>query len=231
MKVAFVSGTSIANSSLFEDWERKEIVTRYGTVSVRTRGEFVILNRHGPEGLIPPHAINHRANIQAIVDLGFKDLVSLNSVGSLQENLSPGTFVSCDDYVSFQPATFSDEVGNYEAPSIANNLLPLIREAAGFAIEGGKTYVQMRGPRFETPAEIRIIRHWGDVVGMNLASEADLSREAGIRYNSLCMIDNFANGLGGESISGARFRALVAANQQKVNLLFERLLALFGQRE
>lgn len=228
MKIAFISGTSILKSGLFEDWEQGETATAYGSVGFRKKGAFMILNRHGRDGLTPPHAINHRANIKAIADLGFTDVVSLNSVGSLQENMGPGTFVSCSDYFCLHPATFSDEIGNYEAPFVTNNLIPAIREAVDVPIETGKTYVQMIGPRFETPAEIRVIRHWGDVVGMNMASEADLSREIGLRYNSLCMIDNFANGLGGAAISGDRFRALVAENQQKVDVLFERLFDLFG---
>jgi 5'-methylthioadenosine phosphorylase len=86
----------------------------------------------------------------------------------------------------------------------------------------------MIGPRFETPAEIRIIRSWGDVVGMNMASEADLCREAGLRYHSLCMVDNYANGINVEPISGERFRALVAQNQEKVNTLFRAMITLFS---
>lgn len=229
MKIAFISGTSILKSRLFDDWARRDIETVYGTVRVREKGDFVVLNRHGAEGLTPPHAINHRANIQALADLGFEDVLSLNSVGSLREDFRPGSFVSCADYVCFQPSTFNDEVGNYEAPFVANNLIPKIREHAGVPIEPGAVYVQMVGPRFETPAEVRIIRQWGDVVGMNLASEADLAREAGLRYNSLCMIDNYANGICGEPISGDRFRALVAENQQKVNALYRRLFELFGE--
>ncbi len=228
MNIAFISGTSILKSRIFDDWSRSEVETVYGEVCVRQKDNFIVINRHGRDGLTPPHAINHRANIQAIADLGFDDAVSLNSVGSLREELRPGSFVSCGDYVCFHPATFSDEIGNYEAPSVANNLIPEIRKKTGIAIEPDKVYVQMTGPRFETPAEIRIIRNWGDVVGMNMASEADLCREAGIRYNSLCMIDNYANGICDQPISGDRFRALVTENQQRVNALFERLFQLFG---
>ena len=52
------------------------------------------------------------------------------------------------------------------APVIANNLIPLLLEklAPEFKIEPGKVYVQMRGPRFETKAEIKIVQHWGDVL-------------------------------------------------------------------
>ena len=86
----------------------------------------------------------------------------------------------------------------------------------------------MRGPRFETKAEIRIVQHWGDVVGMTAAHEADLCTEAGLNYNSLALIDNYANGLEGTEIDFARFKELVRENQARVNKLFERMLAILG---
>jgi 5'-methylthioadenosine phosphorylase len=86
----------------------------------------------------------------------------------------------------------------------------------------------MRGPRFETKAEIRIIKSWGDVVGMTAAHEADLCSELGLRYNSLAIIDNYANGLEGTEIDFGKFRDLVKENQAKVNHLFARLLEVLG---
>lgn len=232
MKVAFISGTSIVNSSLFSTWEIKTVMTAYGEVTYKAKGEFVLINRHGYGVPLPPHSINYRANIRALADLGYEDIVSLNSVGSLQRDLPPGTFVSCSDYIGFQqgPATFFDRELKGGAPGIANNLIPLLsaKLAPEFQIHPGKIYVQMRGPRFETKAEIRVIRQWGDVVGMTAAHEADLCTEAGLRYNSLALIDNFANGLEGTEIDFAKFKELVKDNQAKVNRLFERMLEIFA---
>lgn len=230
MKVAFVSGTSIVNSDLFSAWAVKTVETPYGPVTYKERGEHVLINRHGYGVPKPPHSINHRANIRALADLGFRDIVSVNSVGSLKPELPPGTLVSCSDYVGLQqgPQTFFDDELKGGAPGIDNNLVPMLvgRLAPEFSIFGGKVYVQMRGPRFETKAEIAIIRHWGDVVGMTAAHEADLCREIGLRYNSFAMVDNYANGLMNEEIDFDKFRVLVKANQQKVNRLFERLLEI-----
>jgi 5'-methylthioadenosine phosphorylase len=100
--------------------------------------------------------------------------------------------------------------------------------APEFEIKTGKVYVQMRGPRFDTKAEIRIIRDWGDVVGMTAAQEADLCVEAGLRYNSLALVDNYGNGLEGTEIDFARFKDLVKSNQEKVNRLFVRMLEIFA---
>lgn len=228
MKIAFLSGTSIARSALFDDWPVQTIETRYGKALVRRHGEFVLLNRHGPDYL-PPHAINYRANIQALADLGYRDVVSLNSVGSLQLELPPGTVLSCGDYVSFRPATFSDTELRALGPEMANNLIVRIATALPYPLPQGKVYVQTPGPRFETRAEVRILRQWGDVVGMTAANEADLCRELGLNYNSLCMVDNYANGILGTELTPESFQSLVRANQEKVNDLFRRLLALFSE--
>jgi 5'-methylthioadenosine phosphorylase len=232
MKVAFISGTSIVASDLFASWDVRSIGTPYGKVTYKTRGEHALINRHGYEFPLPPHSINYRANIRALADLGYRDIVSLNSVGSLKPGLPPGTFVSCADYVGLQqgPATFYDTELKGGAPGIANNLIPLLvkRLAPEFTIHTGKTYVQMRGPRFETKAEIRIVKDWGDVIGMTAAHEADLCTELGLRYNSLALIDNFANGLEGTEVDFAKFKELVKANQARVNRLFERLLEILA---
>ncbi len=232
MKVAFVSGTSIVNSQLFASWEVKTIATKFGEVTYKSRGDQVLINRHGYAFPLPPHSINYRANMRALADLGFENVVSLNSVGSLKKDLPPGTFVSCADYVGLQqgPATYYDTELKGGAPVIANNLIPkLVAELAPeFKIHTGKIYVQMRGPRFETKAEIRIVQHWGDVIGMTAAHEADLCTELGLRYNSLALIDNYANGLEGTEIDFAKFKDLVKSNQERVNRLFTRILEILA---
>lgn len=228
MKVAFISGTSIVKSDLFASWEEKRVETAYGPVTCRQRGEHLLINRHGYGVPKPPHAINHRANIRALADLGYVDVVSVNSVGSLKPELPPGTLVSCSDYVCLQqgPQTFFDDELKGGAPGIANNLLARLvaRLSPEMSIECGKTYVQMQGPRFETRAEVQVIRHWGDVVGMTAAHEADLCCELGLHYNSFAIVDNFANGLMNEGIDFEKFAQLVKSNQARVNLLFTRLL-------
>ena len=232
MRVAFISGTSIVNSTLFSSWEARTVQTAFGPVSYKSRGDHALINRHGYGTPLPPHSINYRANIHALADLGFRDIVSLNSVGSLKPEIPPGSLVSCADYVCLQqgPATFFDTELKGGAPGIANNLIPVLvaRLAPEFAIPTGKVYVQMRGPRFETKAEIRIVRGWGDVVGMTAAHEADLCSETGLNYNSLAFVDNYANGLEGTEIDFSKFRDLVKANQERVNRLFTRMLALLS---
>lgn len=233
MKVALVSGTSIIHSPLFSTWKERTVETKHGPVVLRERGDHAVLNRHGAGAApLPPHRINHRANMAALAALGFTDVVSFNSVGSLRAQLAPGAFFSCSDYVGLQqgPATYHDDELKGGAPGIANNLVPRIVAALApeFAVATGQTYVQMRGPRFETKAEIRVIRHWGDVVGMTLAHEADLCTELGLLCNSFGIVDNYANGLEGTEIDFAKFKVLVGENQARVDRFITRMLEVLA---
>ena len=232
MRVAFISGTSIVNSTLFSSWDVSTVETSHGPVTYKHSGSHALINRHGYGFPLPPHSINYRANIRALAELGFKDIVSVNSVGSLKAEIPPGSIVSCSDYVGLQqgPATFFDTELKGGAAGIANNLIPLLvsKLAPEFTIPTGKVYVQMRGPRFETKAEIQVVRHWGDVIGMTAAHEADLCSEAGLNYNSLAVIDNYANGLEGTEVDFSRFKELVKGNQERVNRLFIRMLEILG---
>ena len=66
----------------------------------------------------------------------------------------------------------------------------------GQAPRDGGVYWQARGPRFETPAEIRLMAAHADVVGMTVAAECIVAGELGLDYAAVCMVDNLANGLG-----------------------------------
>jgi 5'-methylthioadenosine phosphorylase len=63
---------------------------------------------------------------------------------------------------------------------------------------------------------------------MEAAYEADLCTEAGMRYNSLALVDNYANGLEGGDIDFVKFRKMVTDNQAKVNRLFGRILEILA---
>lgn len=230
MKVALLAGTSIVNSEVFRDWEEFPVQTAYGEVRCRRHGDQLVLNRHGFGVPLLPHAVPHRANIRALADLGVTEVIALSSVGSLHPELRPGTLVSCSDYVALQqgPVTFRPDWGRAAGdPGMPNRLIPQLAAdlAPEFPVETGKVYVQMRGPRFETRAEIAVIRHWGDVVGMTAAHEADLCLEAGLGYNHLGMVDNYANGIAGEAIDDDRFNAMVRANQARMDALCRRILS------
>ncbi|MEK6598095.1 MAG: S-methyl-5'-thioadenosine phosphorylase, partial [Gemmatimonadota bacterium] len=57
------------------------------------------LPRHGRGHRIPPSDINYRANIDVLKRAGVTDVLSLSAVGSLREDLAPGTFVVVDQFI------------------------------------------------------------------------------------------------------------------------------------
>lgn len=229
MKVALISGTSINRSGIFDDWSLEVRKTPYGFVSLKRNGSLVVANRHGFESPMPPHRSPYRAYVFALKDIGIESALALSSVGSLKEDLVPGTFVSCNDYVSFAPSTFIDDRPSGFAPVIDNSLLETVKETCADQILVDRVYAQTRGPRFETRAEVRILRSWGcDVVGMTFASEADLLLESGLSVTSLCMVDNFAHGVGMKRLTMDGFHEGVGDNQSKIDAFLEAFVDRFG---
>ncbi|MCI4350021.1 MAG: MTAP family purine nucleoside phosphorylase [Thermoplasmata archaeon] len=160
----------------------------------------LFLPRHGPGHSIPPHRVNYRANVDALVSLGAQAIVTVSSVGSLRDELPPGTFVVPDQFVDFtkgRPTTFFDGGRVYHV-SLADPFCPdLTRTAEGAGRELGlplamaKTYVCVEGPRFSTRAESRFYRSLADIIGMTLVPEVTLARERAICYLCLAMVTDF----------------------------------------
>ena len=60
---------------------------------------LVFLPRHGRGHRIPPSQLNYRANIDALKRAGCTEVLSVSAVGSLREDLPPGSFVVCDQFI------------------------------------------------------------------------------------------------------------------------------------
>jgi 5'-methylthioadenosine phosphorylase len=195
---AIIAGTSLFRSTLFNNWDEVIVETPYGKVSVHKASQHLFLQRHGKKQL-PPHKISHLANIWALKSLGVKGVIAINSVGSLKVALKPGTFVIPDDFVSFYNIpTFFDYESRFTIPVMDVDYARRIHEVCTrLEIETvlGGVYAQTTGPRFETKAEVNILKKFGDVVGMTMASEATLCMEYAIPYVSICSIDNYCNGI------------------------------------
>ena len=79
---------------------------RIGTVHDR---RTVFISRHGYDHSVPPHMVNYRANIQAMVDLGVSEILAINVVGGV--GTDSGDLVIVDDFIDFtkaRPVTFYD---------------------------------------------------------------------------------------------------------------------------
>ena len=88
----------------------------------------------------------------------------------------------------------------------------LLKVLTSFNPHPAGTYTQTRGPRFETPAEVRMLATAGHLVGMTCAHEATLCKEMSLPYAVVCMVDNVANGLSEREITYEEFRVGVAKN-------------------
>jgi 5'-methylthioadenosine phosphorylase len=160
--------------------------------------EVVFLRRHGTEG-IPPHCINHRANIYALKKLTVTEVIGVNSVGSLSEQVPPGHIVIPHDYCSpWAIMTFYEHHVVHITPALDAALREKLLQAAARANVAHQTegvYIQTIGPRLETKAEIALLKNFGLVVGMTMAHEATLCQEVGLAYASICSVDNYCHGI------------------------------------
>lgn len=196
--VCVIGGTSLMNSTIFKKWRTRKIRTPYGTVSLKSHGNLLFLQRHGNPPL-PPHRIAHKANIWALKSLGALKIVAVNSVGSLKLSIKPRTFLVPEDFLSlWTTVTFFEEEMKFTVPSLDTDLATRLFElcrSIEMPVRQGGTYIQTLGPRLETRAEIAMLKRFGDIVGMTMASEASLCLECGIPYTSLCSVDNYCHGI------------------------------------
>ncbi|MDD4128089.1 MAG: 5'-methylthioadenosine phosphorylase, partial [Methanomicrobium sp.] len=92
----------------------------------------------------------------------------------------------------------------------------------------GGTYVQTAGPRFETSAEIKVLRRAGDVVGMTVASEATIANELEIPFAAICSVDNYCNGLCSDKLSYEALLEKSRQNKERIEDIIEKTVELFG---
>jgi 5'-methylthioadenosine phosphorylase len=160
-----------------------------------------IVQRHGAEGAyVLPHQIDHGANLRPLLEQGCDRVLAIGSVGSLRSELAVGSMVCPDDFIALglSPSIFADARA-HAAPGFDPQWRAEVIEAwtaSGQQPRDGGVYWQTPGPRFETPAEIRLIAPHADVVGMTIASECVVAGELGLAYAALCVVDNLANGIG-----------------------------------
>lgn len=162
---------------------------------------LVFLPRHGRGHRVPPSEINFRANIDALKRAGVTDVISVSAVGSLREQLAPGTFVIVDQFIdrTFARTKSFFSKGLVAHVSMAHPVCSRLGdhiEAAAIetnikAVRGG-TYLVMEGPQFSSLAESELYRTWNcDVIGMTNMPEAKLAREAEMCYATVGMVTDY----------------------------------------
>jgi 5'-methylthioadenosine phosphorylase len=206
-KVGIIGGSGLGDALCDQTGgDRMTVDTPFGQPSdaiIETRWgqtDIAILNRHGQGHLIPPSAINYRANIHALKQLGCTHIIASGAVGSLREDIEPKHLAVPDQVIdkTFRRAgTFFDELAVHIefatpfCPVLRKHLVDC-RDAVNATVHEGGTYVCMEGPAFSTRAESEMHRQWsGDLIGMTVMPEAKLAREAEIAYALLALPSDY----------------------------------------
>jgi len=198
--------------------------------------EVVFVPRHGAEHSVPPHRVNYRGNLAALRSLGIRNALATAAVGSMSEKLPPGSLAILTQFLDFtrgRPSTFFDGADgrvvhvDMTDPYCAHlrGELQTAADARGHLLRPEAVYVCAEGPRFETPAEIRMYRDLGgDLVGMTNVPEVVLAREAGICYAAVAIVTNWAAGVSKEPIKHGAVSAFMDAHTPRVKEIFAEVI-------
>jgi 5'-methylthioadenosine phosphorylase len=193
VKIGIIGGSGLYNMGIIKNTEEISLDTPFGKPSDKLnigkiKGvEVAFLPRHGKGHIYPPHMVNYQANVFAMKQCGVEYLISIAAVGSLKKEIKPCDFVIAEQLIdrSFKRANTFFEDGLTAHVAFAD---PFCKKISNLAYDAVKkqnvgvhrgTYICMEGPQFSTRAEANLYRSWNvDVVGMTLAPEAKLAREA-----------------------------------------------------
>ncbi len=199
--LGIISGTIFFDDRHLKMSKEEIVETEFGKALVIITENFVYIPRHGNSrnSHVLPHVINNQANLMALKDCGVTEVIGINSTGSLHKTLKPGTLIVPDDFIALSgtPTTVTDKAFHI-IPRLNDGIRKKLITAAGscgIEVVNDGIYWQTRGPRLETKAEIRMMAHYADIVGMTMASEAAVACELDLPYATICSIDNYGHGI------------------------------------
>ena len=218
-----ISGTiPVHEEDIFKNLKKIPVENEFGHAVVFISETIAFIPRHGvdPKQGIPPHKINHRANLAALKEMDVEEIIGINSTGSLKRSMPPGTIVIPDDYIALSdiPTVFDDRAVHITPALSAEMRWKIIAIAGklGIEIRDAGVYWQTTGPRLETKAEIRLMSQFADIVGMTMASEATVAAELGLSYAAICSVDNFGHGLAEEPLSSGKIAQAARRNMSAI---------------
>ena len=230
--IAIIGGTGVYDPQIINDAKEQVIATPFGEAKVihGTYGEREVyfMNRHGAGHAVPPHLVNYRANIYALKSVGVEKVLATAAVGSTNLKMKPGEFVLTNQFLDFtknRHQTFFE--GGKKGVLHVDMTDPYCSELRKYLENAAKaknihlhlqgTYVTTEGPRFESPAEIKMFQLLGgDLVGMTSNPEVVLAKEAGLCYATVAMVTNFGAGISPTPLTHQE--VLEAMSQNAANL-------------
>jgi len=217
-RLAVAAGHTLLGTAFAANAQRVDVPTPWGPVPLLDAGDFVYLQRHGLDEYRAPHAIDNGANLTALREADCDRVLALGSVGSMRQELAVGAFVAPDDFILPRRATLYDDHRGHLMPGFDMEWRAVLIgafAAAGLPVRDGGVYWEAPGPRFETPAEIRMMARDADLVGMTIAGEAVIAAELGLHYAAVCNVDNLANGIEATPLTFEDYDAGKAANRER----------------
>ena len=162
--------------------------------------------------------------VRTAVKSGCSVVVLTNACGGINPDFSVGQPVLIKDHISLtavspiRGANFVDLTDLYSA-----RIRGLLKSADSTLVEG--VYAHWRGPTYETPAEIRMIRIMGaDLVGMSTVPEAIAAHALGAEVVGISLVTNAAAGMTGEKLSHDEVIAAGKASAEKMGNLLVNLI-------
>src|SRR6185503_4970809 len=167
--------------------------------------------------------------------LGIKTLVLTNAAGGINVQLTQGALMVLSDHVNlmgdnplrgpnderFGPR-FPDMTAAY-TPSYLEAAHAVAREIDVVLFEG--VYMALRGPSYETPAEIRMMRKLGaDAVGMSTVPEVIVARHCGMKVLAVSCITNIAAGMSSAQIDHSEVMVVGERAGKQLSELIVRLI-------
>ena len=225
--LAIITGSGFYALDALADAKTGTVSTPYGDAVV-TSGRWngttpvLFLARHGTDHSIAPHVINYRANIWALRERGATEVVATAVSGAIDQSLAVGDFVVIDDFIDFTTGrahTFFDTPGELQHTEMGDpydaqlrSVIAQAAEALSLPVHFGGVYCATNGPRFETKAEIAMMKTvGGTLVGMTGCPEVTLANELALPYAAIGVISNAAAGLGVDDFTVEQILAMLDA--------------------
>lgn len=229
--LGIIGGSLFFNIELFEGAKLRKVKTPYGKGFVFVKDNIIFLQRHGVKKNMPPHKIRSKINIQMLHRLGVEDIVSVTSVGSLKKDIMPGSIVIPDDYICLwsHRSFFENEI-KHLTPELSRELrekIIAIANRIAIPVVPKGVYIETKGPRSETKAEISLLRNFGDVVGMTMVSEAVLAQELGMNYAAISSVNNYCNGIADEELTIEQIKQGQIKNSKKIIRILSEIMKEF----
>jgi purine-nucleoside phosphorylase len=162
--------------------------------------------------------------VRTAVKAGCKVILLTNACGGINTNYKVGQPVLIRDHISLTAATPLVGATFVDLTDLYSKRLRAIVKSADSSLEEG-VYVHWRGPTYETPAEILMMRGMGaDLVGMSTVPEAIAAHALGAEVLAISLVTNAAAGVTGEKLNHEEVIAAGKAAASRMGALIKSVI-------